>query len=63
MQTLPGSSYPLGATPDGEGTGVNFALFSEHARRVELCLYEDSEGDRERARAEATTSITRCTHS
>ncbi len=29
----------LGATYDGEG--VNFALFSEHAERVELCLYSD----------------------
>jgi len=33
----PGSSYPLGATWNGEG--VNFALFSEHASRVELCLF------------------------
>ena len=32
-----GSHYPLGATWDGEG--VNFALFSEHAERVELCLF------------------------
>jgi glycogen operon protein len=34
----PGRPYPLGATWDGEG--VNFALFSEHAERVELCLYD-----------------------
>ena len=40
----PGKPYPLGATWDGEG--VNFALFSEHAERVELCLY-DSRGRRE----------------
>ncbi|HKK14400.1 MAG TPA: glycogen debranching enzyme GlgX, partial [Gammaproteobacteria bacterium] len=33
----PGRPYPLGATWDGEG--VNFALFSEHAERVELCLF------------------------
>ena len=33
----PGRSYPLGATWDGEG--VNFALFSEHADKVELCLF------------------------
>jgi isoamylase len=33
----PGSSYPLGATYDGVGT--NFALFSEVAERVELCLF------------------------
>lgn len=36
----PGRPYPLGATWDGEG--VNFALFSEHAERVELCLFEPS---------------------
>ena len=36
----PGLSYPLGATWDGEG--VNFALFSEHAERVELCLFDAS---------------------
>jgi len=34
----PGSPYPLGATWDGEG--VNFALFSEHAEGVELCLFD-----------------------
>ncbi len=37
----PGRPYPLGATWDGEG--VNFALFSEHAERVALCLF-DTEG-------------------
>ncbi len=36
MQTWPGKPYPLGATFDG--TGTNFALFSEIAERVELCL-------------------------
>ena len=34
----PGRSYPLGATWDGQG--VNFALFSEHAEKVELCLFD-----------------------
>ncbi|MFC5789741.1 glycogen debranching enzyme GlgX [Agromyces tardus] len=38
MHTWPGSSYPLGATFDGNGT--NFALFSEVAERVELCLFD-----------------------
>jgi isoamylase len=38
-QSWPGSAYPLGATFDGSGT--NFALFSEHAERVELCLIDD----------------------
>ena len=39
MQTWPGSAYPLGATFDGNGT--NFALFSEAAERVVLCLFDD----------------------
>ncbi len=39
MQAWPGAPYPLGATFDGNGT--NFALFSEGAERVELCLFDD----------------------
>jgi isoamylase len=35
---LPGSAYPLGATFDG--SGVQFALFSQHAEKVELCLFD-----------------------
>ena len=38
MNTRPGSPYPLGATWDG--AGVNFALFSKHAERVELCRFD-----------------------
>ena len=38
MQIWPGTPYPLGATYDGSGT--NFALFSEVAERVELCLFD-----------------------
>jgi isoamylase len=38
MRVWPGTPYPLGATWDGAGT--NFALFSEVAERVELCLFE-----------------------
>lgn len=45
----PGSPFPRGATWDGEG--VNFALFSENAERVELCLY-DPTGRREMQRIE-----------
>jgi isoamylase len=40
----PGLPYPLGATWDGKG--VNFALFSAHAERVELCIF-DARGRRE----------------
>ena len=36
----PGHAYPRGANWDGEG--VNFAIFSQHAERVELCLYDDN---------------------
>ena len=41
METWPGNPQPLGATFDGAGT--NFALFSEVAHKVELCLF-DAEG-------------------
>jgi glycogen operon protein len=40
MKIWPGNPYPLGATYDGGGT--NFALFSEVADRVELCLFDDA---------------------
>jgi isoamylase len=40
MHTWPGAAYPLGATWDGWGT--NFALFSEAAERVELCLFDEA---------------------
>src|ERR1700691_4029897 len=43
----PGKPYPLGSTWDGEG--VNFALYSEHAEKVELCLF-DLSGKREMLR-------------
>ncbi len=38
---LLGKSFPLGATWDG--TGTNFALYSERAEKVELCLFKDRE--------------------
>jgi isoamylase len=42
MKTYPGKPYPLGATWDG--SGVNFAIFSENATGVELCLFDGPEG-------------------
>ncbi len=45
MRIWPGRPYPLGATWDGEG--VNFALFSEHATAVELCLFDGPESPKE----------------
>ncbi|MBA8848481.1 glycogen operon protein [Yonghaparkia alkaliphila] len=44
MHSWPGSAYPLGATFDGNGT--NFAIFSEAAERVELCLIDEKRGGR-----------------
>ena len=44
----PGSPYPLGATPSAEG--VNFALYSEQATGVDLCLFDAPEAPREFAR-------------
>ena len=46
-QILPGYAHALGAVHDGDGT--NFALFSAHAERVELCLY-DAQGREQIAR-------------
>ena len=48
----PGTPAPLGATWDG--SGVNFALFSEIAERVELCLFDAAYGQPEAARIELT---------
>jgi isoamylase len=45
MRVWPGRPYPLGATWDG--AGVNFALFAEHATRVELCLFDSLDAARE----------------
>src|SRR6478609_7086850 len=39
QEVWPGKAYPLGATYDGSGT--NFALFSEVAERVDLCLFDE----------------------
>jgi glycogen operon protein len=49
LEVWPGRAYPLGASFDGEGT--NFALFSEVAKAVELCLFDD-EGREQRVRVE-----------
>jgi glycogen operon protein len=48
MRVWPGSPSPLGATWDGEGT--NFAVFSEHATAVDLCLFNHREDAQESAR-------------
>jgi len=55
----PGRPYPQGATWDGEG--VNFALFSEHAEAVELCLF-DRRGRRELQRIRLREQTDRVWH-
>ena len=45
LRHWPGRPYPLGATWDG--MGVNFALYSENATQVELCLFDDAQGTQE----------------
>ena len=58
LRTRPGHPYPLGATWDG--AGVNFALFSEHATGVNLCLFDAADPQRETHRlqvAERTDQI------
>jgi len=51
----PGSPYPLGATWDG--SGVNFALFSENATGVELCLFDDEGHERRVPLTERTDQV------
>jgi isoamylase len=48
MKIRLGNPYPLGATWDG--AGVNFAIFSEHATKVELCLFDAPNADHESQR-------------
>src|SRR5262245_30674776 len=61
MRVWPGRPYPLGATWDG--AGVNFALFSEHATKVELCLFDSPDDLKETARIdvkEQTDQVWHC---
>lgn len=48
MRMWPGSPFPLGASWDG--SGVNFALFSENATKVELCLFDSPDATTESQR-------------
>jgi len=45
LRVWPGRPYPLGATWDG--VGVNFAIFSDHATKIELCLFDSVEDQKE----------------
>jgi isoamylase len=55
MKIWPGHPYPLGATWDG--SGVNFALFSENATAVELCLFDDAGRERRVRLTEQTDRV------
>ncbi|MFO7692918.1 MAG: glycogen debranching protein GlgX [Vicinamibacterales bacterium] len=50
MKLRYGAPYPLGAT--WNGSGVNFALFSENATKVELCLFDSADATSEQVRLE-----------
>lgn len=51
----PGRSHPLGATWDGQGT--NFAVFSENATAMELCLFDEQGNERRLALPEVTNHV------
>lgn len=56
-----GKSYPLGATVTKEGT--NFAIFSENAKEVALCLFDGPDDEKERVRVrvrEKTDGVWHC---
>src|SRR3990170_1754355 len=55
MNLWPGRPYPLGATWDGAGT--NFALFSENADAVELCLFDENGAETRLALRERTAFV------
>jgi pullulanase/glycogen debranching enzyme len=55
MVLLPGSPHPLGATWDE--AGVNFALYSEHATGVELCLFDESDNETRVALSKRTAFV------
>jgi isoamylase len=61
MRIWPGRPYPLGATFDG--AGVNFALFSEYATHVQLCLFSEADDPKETQRIplrEQTDQVWHC---
>ncbi len=51
----PGQPYPLGST--WEGNGTNFALFSEHATGVTLCLFDDDGAEHQVPLTEVTAHV------
>ena len=57
---LPGKPYPLGSTFDGHG--VNFALFSENATGVKLCLFNNAHDLEEAEHLELSESLPFSSH-
>ncbi|GGH12186.1 glycogen debranching protein GlgX [Silvibacterium dinghuense] len=55
LKLLPGKPYPLGAK--WNGTGVNFALYSENATGVELCLFNEADEQTHRLQLRETTAF------
>ena len=60
LRSMPGRPYPLGATWDGKG--VNFALFSENADAVELCLFDTVADQKESHRIRLTEQTNHIWH-
>src|SRR4051812_21667569 len=60
VRTFLGQPFPLGAT--WTGNGVNFAIFSEHANGVELCLFDSMEDAKEYVRVPITESTDQVWH-
>jgi isoamylase len=58
MEVWPGHPFPLG--PMWDGSGTNFTLFSEHAERVELCLFDAEDREVRIALAERTAFNWHC---
>src|SRR5690242_414120 len=55
VRLRPGMPWPLGA--NWIGNGINFALFSENATGVELCLYDPAGNETARVRLEERTDL------
>jgi isoamylase len=60
IRVWPGRPFPLGATWDG--VGVNFALFSENATKIELCLFDSADATQESERVEMTERTDQIAH-
>ena len=52
IKVWPGTPYPLGATWTGQG--VNFAVFSENATGVDVCLFDGADAETESVRVRLT---------